>query len=59
LEDMAREAAMSVLKLSTIVLLLSTVGCASQSFDGICGLAIIGQNEQGIAFARVHCESEK
>ena len=24
-----------------------------------CGLAIIGQNEQGIAFARVHCESEK
>ena len=56
---MAREAAMSVLKLSTIVLLLSTVGCASQSFDGICGLAIIGQNEQGIAFARVHCESEK
>ena len=38
-----------------ICLLLS--GC-TQSFIGICGVVPMGQSDQGIVFARVHCIEE-
>ena len=38
-----------------LALILVLSGC-TQSFTGICGAVPMGQNEQGIAFLRVHCE---
>ena len=29
------------------------------TFSGICGMKPIGENEEGIAFALVHCEAKK
>lgn len=46
---------MTILRL---LLCLSLAGCATpQTFVGVCGFMPLGQNEQGIAFARVHCQA--
>jgi hypothetical protein len=50
---------MTILRIGTILLILGMTGCATQSFDGICGFVLVGQNEAGVAFARVHCEEAK
>lgn len=37
--------------------LVNLAGCATK-LEGICAVQPIGQNEQGIAFFRYHCEPE-
>lgn len=32
-----------------------TAGCVS-AFSGVCAMMPLGQNEQGVVFARVQCE---
>ena len=44
------------MKLALLALLLS--GCAS-GFSGLCAVKPIGQSEQGIAFVKIQCESDK
>lgn len=41
-----------------VVVIVIISGCAG-SFDGVCGAIPLGQNEQGVAFLRVHCEAAK
>lgn len=37
-------------------LVLALQGCAAPTFDGVCAVKAIGQNDSGVAVVFAHCE---
>lgn len=56
-DEQDRTALWTVLWILALVLFIVILaGCAS-SFQGICGVVGMGQNDSGVAFVRVRCEA--